>query len=35
LGSLILRAETAALLGISILVGEHYGKRENQVQTST
>jgi 16S rRNA (uracil1498-N3)-methyltransferase len=34
LGSLILRAETAALLGISILVGEHYGKRENQVQAT-
>jgi 16S rRNA (uracil1498-N3)-methyltransferase len=35
LGPLILRAETAALLGISILVGEHYGKREDQVQAST
>jgi 16S rRNA (uracil1498-N3)-methyltransferase len=35
LGSLILRAETAALLGISLLVGEHYGKRENQVQASS
>ena len=27
LGSLILRAETAAMLGISLLIGEHYGKR--------
>jgi len=27
LGSLILRAETAALFGISVLVGDHYGKR--------
>ncbi|MBU6152929.1 MAG: 16S rRNA (uracil(1498)-N(3))-methyltransferase [Bdellovibrionales bacterium] len=35
LGPLILRAETAALLGISILVGEHYGKWENQIQTSS
>jgi 16S rRNA (uracil1498-N3)-methyltransferase len=29
LGSLILRAETAALMGISILVGNHYGKTKN------
>ncbi len=27
LGALILRAETAALLGISLLVGNHYGKK--------
>ena len=27
LGSIILRAETASILGISMLVGNHYGKR--------
>jgi 16S rRNA (uracil1498-N3)-methyltransferase len=27
LGSLILRAETAALLGVSLLVGDHYGRK--------
>lgn len=29
LGALILRAETAALFGISILIGDHHGKRKN------
>jgi 16S rRNA (uracil1498-N3)-methyltransferase len=29
LGSIILRAETAAICGISMLIGDHYGKREN------
>ena len=29
LGSLILRAETAALLGLSLLIGNHYGKTKN------
>jgi 16S rRNA (uracil1498-N3)-methyltransferase len=32
LGSLILRAETAALAAIAILVGQHYGKRKNPLQ---
>ena len=29
LGSIILRAETAALMSLSLLVGIHYGKRKN------
>jgi 16S rRNA (uracil1498-N3)-methyltransferase len=33
LGSLILRAETAALAGAAILIGQHYGKRTNSIQT--
>ena len=31
LGSLILRAETAALAAVAILVGQHYGKGKNQL----
>ena len=34
LGSLILRAETAALMGISLLIGDHYGKGKNPIQAA-
>ena len=31
LGALILRAETAAMMGISIMIGDHYGKGKNSL----
>jgi 16S rRNA (uracil1498-N3)-methyltransferase len=35
LGAIILRAETAAMLGISLLIGDLYGKKQDPVQTSS